>query len=80
MTMQDPFSFRDNDTQRRMDWNSLISTLRNHPADTEYQIRKFVHRFNAHGFTVVVDENERRVGIRGPDGNGWWLFTDWRGK
>ena len=75
MTMKDPFSYIQ-DTPR----NLPSQMRRNEPAEIAGQIKRFVRLFNGHGFSVVVDENERRVGIRGPDGNGWWLFTDWRGK
>lgn len=75
MTMKDPFSFI-TDTPR----NLPSQMRRNEPAEIAGQIERFVRLFNSYGFSVVVDEDKRRVGIRGPDGNGWWLFTDWRGK
>ena len=80
MTMKDPFTWLNSKEQRTASMIPTHGMFRNEQAEIEGQILKFVRRFNNYGFSVVVDENERRVGIRGPDGNGWWLFTDWRGK
>lgn len=53
---------------------------RNQILAAESTVFRAVRMLNNNGLAIVVDEYQRKVGIKNRAGEVHWLTTDWRGK